>query len=99
MARGTTTSTGLVHSYFVNIFGPAQYRELHESLAVKTFDAALRSGVWIGELRTRLAIPGYQAKGPEEAANALLSITANGLQDVPEHSCLTPVSAPQGRTG
>ncbi len=78
MGKGTTTSSGLNHSYFANIFGPPQYRELHESLAIKTFDAALRSGVWIGELRTRLAIPGYETKGPEEAARALLEITTNG---------------------
>ena len=33
MSKGTTTSTGLVHTYFANIFGPPQYRELHEQLA------------------------------------------------------------------
>ena len=26
MAKGTTTSSGLTHSYFANIFGPPQYR-------------------------------------------------------------------------
>jgi len=40
MAKGTTTATGLGHSYFANIFGPPQYRDLHEELARKTFEAA-----------------------------------------------------------
>jgi energy-coupling factor transporter ATP-binding protein EcfA2 len=29
MSKGTTTSTGLVHTYFVNIFGAVQYKSLH----------------------------------------------------------------------
>lgn len=28
MSKGTTTSTGLVHSYFANIFGPSQYKRI-----------------------------------------------------------------------
>jgi len=72
MAKGTTTSTGLGHSYFANIFGPPQYRELHESLARKTFEAAFRSGTFVGQLQTRLAVPGMEMSGPLEAAGALL---------------------------
>ena len=26
MSKGTTTSSGLVHSYFANIFGPPEYK-------------------------------------------------------------------------
>jgi hypothetical protein len=74
MAKGTTTSSGLGHSYFANIFGAPQYREVHEKLAVKTFEAAFSSGVWVGQVRTRLAVPGYEFKGPEEAARALLGL-------------------------
>lgn len=48
MAKGTTTSSGLVHSYFANIFGPPQYKELHEELASKTFEAAFHAGVKVG---------------------------------------------------
>ncbi|MDP2897872.1 MAG: phosphoenolpyruvate carboxykinase [bacterium] len=73
LARGTTTSIGLVHSYFANIFGPPQYRELHEELAAKVFHAAYNTGVFVGQLRTRLGIPGYETSGPQEAAKALLS--------------------------
>ncbi len=28
MSKGTTTTTGLVHTYFANIFGALQYRDL-----------------------------------------------------------------------
>jgi hypothetical protein len=72
MAKGTTTSTGLGHTYFANIFGPPQYRDLHEELARKTFEAAFRAGTFVGQLRTRLAVPGYEQDGPAEASGALL---------------------------
>lgn len=74
MAKGTTTSTGLVHSYYANIFGPPQYREQHEPLAERVFKAAFQSGVTVGQLRTRLGVTGYETKGPEEAAAALLAL-------------------------
>ena len=35
MSKGTTTSTGLTHSYFANPFGPAQRREQHEAHRAK----------------------------------------------------------------
>jgi hypothetical protein len=73
MTKGTTTSKGLVHNYFANIFGPPQYRDLHEKLAINTFSALFNSGVFVGQIRTRLGIPGYETKGPEEAAKALLN--------------------------
>ncbi|MDR4507610.1 MAG: hypothetical protein MRJ65_05120 [Candidatus Brocadiaceae bacterium] len=74
MAKGTTTAKGLVHSYFANIFGPPQYKDLHEELAIKTFQTIFNAGVFVGQMRTRLGIPGYETKGPEEAARALLNI-------------------------
>lgn len=74
MSKGTTSSTGLVHSYYANIFGAPQYRDLHEELARITFDAAFQNGVFVGQLRTRLGIKGYETKGPEEAAKALFEI-------------------------
>lgn len=72
MSKGTTSSTGLTHSYFANIFGPTQYRELHEGIARKLFAEAFRQGVYVGQLRTRLGIPGFETKGPRAAAEALL---------------------------
>ncbi|MCL2102974.1 MAG: hypothetical protein FWH25_02945 [Syntrophorhabdaceae bacterium] len=74
MSKGTTTSTGLVYSYFANIFGPPQYKERHEELARKTFEAAYKSGLFVGQLRTRLGVPGFEMDGPREAAAALLEM-------------------------
>ncbi|MHB9071238.1 MAG: phosphoenolpyruvate carboxykinase [Sedimentisphaerales bacterium] len=77
MSKGTTTATGLVHSYYANIFGAPQYRQLHETLAQKTFDAAFNAGVFVGQVRTRLGIVGYESKGPEAVATALLKIISD----------------------
>jgi hypothetical protein len=74
MSKGTTTSTGLVHTYFVNIFGPVQYRSLHEGIAVRYFENFFKRNIFIGQLRTRLGIPGMERNGPEEAAKALLKL-------------------------
>ncbi|MCR4337630.1 MAG: ATPase, partial [Candidatus Omnitrophica bacterium] len=74
MSKGTTTSTGLVHSYFANIFGPPQYKELHEPLAKKYFQAFFDHGVYVGQIRTRLGLAGWERKGPEMAAKELLKL-------------------------
>ncbi|MBC8501224.1 MAG: phosphoenolpyruvate carboxykinase [Nanoarchaeota archaeon] len=74
MAKGTTTEKGLVSSYFANIFGPVQYKELHEALAKDYFKALFDSGVKIAQLRTRLGILGFETKGPEAAAKALFEM-------------------------
>jgi len=77
MAKGTTTSTGLTHSYFANIFGPPQYREIHDELARQIFDAAFSEGIFIGQIRTRLAVPGLEREGPLEAARSLLKLISD----------------------
>lgn len=74
MAKGTTTAIGLVHTYFANIFGPPQYRSLHEEIAKRIFTIAFNSGIFIGQVRTRLGIPGYETKGPQEVARALFEL-------------------------
>jgi hypothetical protein len=74
MSKGTTTSTGLVHSYFANIFGPPEYKEIHEEIAWLYFDSFFRNGIFVGQMRTRLGIPGYETSGPKEAATELLKI-------------------------
>ena len=38
MSKGTTTSSGLVQTYFANVFGPLQYREAHDALADRYFN-------------------------------------------------------------
>ena len=76
MSKGTTTSTGITNSYFANPFGPAQRREQHEALAAATFAAAFRAGVFVGQLRTQLGLPGQESAGPRAAAEALLDLIA-----------------------
>jgi len=73
MSKGTTTSKGLVHSYFANIFGPPQYREIHDKLAIKYFNTFFKKDIFVGQMRTRLGIPGYEITGPELAARELLN--------------------------
>ena len=79
MSKGTTTSTGLVHSYFANIFGPPQYKQAHDQLARKYFEKFYEKKLFVGQIRTRLGIAGYERKGPEEAAKELLK-TINTLR-------------------
>ncbi len=74
MSKGTTTSTGLVHTYFVNTFGAVQYKSLHEEIAQRYFEAFFARGLFVGQLRTRLGIAGWEREGPEEAARALLAM-------------------------
>jgi hypothetical protein len=84
MSKGTTTATGLVHNYFANPFGAPQYRELHDKIAQEAFDAAFEAGIFVGQVRTRLGIPGYESKGPHEAAEALLELI---LKKCSKESC------------
>ena len=74
MSKGTTTSTGLVHTYFVNIFGAIQYKAVHEEIAKQFFEAFFKKDIFVGQLRTRLGIVGWEQKGPEEAARKLLQM-------------------------
>jgi hypothetical protein len=74
MSKGTTTSTGLVNTYFANIFGPQQYPDLHDQLAGRYFQAFFERGIFVGQLRTRLGLPGCEHTGPEQAARALLDM-------------------------
>ncbi len=71
-AKGTTTEKGLVHTYYSNIFGPSQYKAVHDIIAENFFRKMYSSDkIKVGIIRTRLGIPGYESKGPEEAAKAL----------------------------
>jgi hypothetical protein len=81
MSKGTTTSTGLVHSYFANIFGPPEYRDVHEQIAERYFASFFKTGVFVGQMRTRLGIPGNETSGPREAATELLKIIAETPQN------------------
>ncbi|OGX25456.1 MAG: hypothetical protein A2787_06715 [Omnitrophica WOR_2 bacterium RIFCSPHIGHO2_01_FULL_48_9] len=77
MSKGTTTTQGIVHTYYGNVFGPPQYKELHEPLAQKFFHKFFEQGIIVGQLRTRLGLAGWERKGPEEAAKVLLEKVRN----------------------
>ncbi len=74
MSKGTTTATGLVHTYFVNVFGPLQYPQLHDEIATCYFKVFFDKGITSAQLRTQLGIPGWERQGPEMAARALLDL-------------------------
>ncbi len=74
MSKGTTTSSGLVHSYFANIFGPPEYKDVHDKIAAKYFASFFKNKVFVGQMRTRLGIAGYESTGPRDAATELLRI-------------------------
>ena len=77
MSKGTTTSTGIVKSYFANIFGPPEYRELHDKIAARYFEAFFSKGIFVGQMRTKLGIAGHETSGPREAAAELLKVITN----------------------
>lgn len=81
MSKGTTTSSGLVHSYFANIFGPPEYKEDHDRIAKKYFESFFKNNVYVGQMRTRLGIVGYESTGPRDAATELLRII--GVTETP----------------
>ncbi|MEX2682425.1 MAG: hypothetical protein Q6373_012560 [Candidatus Sigynarchaeota archaeon] len=74
MSKGTTTSTGFTHAYFANIFGPPEYKELHEAIARRYFEQFFKAGIFVGQMRTRLGLPGYERSGPEASARALIDL-------------------------
>ena len=74
MSKGTTTSTGLVHTYFVNVFGPIQYVARHDKIARRFFKAFFDQKIIVAQLRTQLGVPGKDRQGPNVAARALLEL-------------------------
>ena len=73
-AKGTTTETGLVESYFANPFGPVQLKEQTDILIDKYFDTLFKKNIKVGQLRTRLAVQGQEHIGPRKAAEKLLTL-------------------------
>jgi hypothetical protein len=81
MSKGTTTSSGIVQSYFANVFGPPQYKDLHDEIAQRYFDHFFAYDIFVGQIRTRLGLPGWETKGPEEAARALIKLMTDRNND------------------
>jgi hypothetical protein len=74
MSKGTTTTTGIVETYFANIFGPVQYQEMHDKLANKYFTQLFKSKIFVGEIRTQLGIEGKEQDGPLNSAKQLIQL-------------------------
>ncbi len=77
MSKGTTTTTGLIQTYFANIFGPEQYPDMYEPLAQSYFKHFFEQGIFVGQIRTRLGLAGNERTGPEASARALLETLRN----------------------
>lgn len=58
-------------------FGPPQYREVHDRLAHVFFNAFFSKGIFVGQIRTRLGITGFETAGPESAARELLRVISS----------------------
>lgn len=71
MAKGTTTESGLVKSYFANPFGPHQRQKETDILLLEYFDNLYKTGVKVGQIRTCLGIEGEATIGPKRAAKKL----------------------------
>ena len=72
MSKGTTEDKGLRHSYFANIFGPPQMKEKHDRIAEKFFHQFFKNDTFVGQIRTRLGVPGMEIDGPDAAAREML---------------------------
>lgn len=76
-AKGTTSESGVIDSYFANPFGVVQRKPQSEQLIKKVFDVLYDTNVEVGEIFTKLAIDGYERKGPEKAAQKLFEWIMN----------------------
>ena len=72
MAKGTTGEIGLTKSFFANPFGPVQMEEETRVILDKIYSKLFENKIPVGEMYTRLAIPGYEQDGPHKMAEILL---------------------------
>lgn len=74
MAMKTTSEKGIVSTFFANPFGPLQEKEKTEPIIDSVFDTLFDSNVFVGRIRTRLAI---DPRGAKIAAEELLKLISN----------------------
>ncbi|QAA33858.1 phosphoenolpyruvate carboxykinase [Clostridium manihotivorum] len=74
MAKGTTTETGLVTSYFANPFGPAQKQAETDVLIDRYFNRSFEDKIKVGQIKTCLAVAGLEKNGPKNAALELFDL-------------------------
>jgi len=54
---------------------------VHDRLAQVFFNAFFSKGIFVGQIRTRLGIDGFESKGPEAAALELLRVMQETYHD------------------
>ena len=77
LAKGTTTETGLVQTYFANPFGPVQKRKECDELLDKYFENLFENDVKVGTIKTQLGLENMQFEGPKSAAIELFELIKN----------------------
>ena len=70
--KGTTSEVGMTSTYFANPFGPVQHEDLTKDLISTYFNKLKDNNIPVGVIYTKLALDGYEQKGPQEAALKLL---------------------------
>ncbi|WP_025725321.1 hypothetical protein [Acholeplasma granularum] len=71
-AKGTTSEVGMTKTFFANPFGPVQHENETKPLIDYYFRKLKENNIPVGVIYTKLAIDGYEQKGPQEAARKLL---------------------------
>lgn len=77
LAKGTTTETGLVQTYFANPFGPVQKMKECDKLLDQYFETLFENNVRVGTIRTQLGLDNMQFEGPKAAAIELFELIKN----------------------
>lgn len=77
LAKGTTTETGLVQTYFANPFGPVQKKEECDKLLDKYFDNLFENNIKVGTIKTQLGLSHMEFEGPRSAAIELFELIKN----------------------
>lgn len=77
-AKGTTTETGIVTTFFSNPFGAIQNQEETLNLVNLYFQRLKEQGTTFGQVYTKLAISGQEQDGPIKAASQIIEIINKG---------------------
>lgn len=75
-AKGTTSESGIVETFFANPFGPVQRQE-QTNVLINHYFEYLCKHIPVGQIRTRLAIDGYAQEGPQGVARKLINYIQN----------------------
>jgi hypothetical protein len=73
-AKGTTSESGLVRSFFSNPFGPVQKEQETRIMINEQFNYFFDNRIVVGEILSKLALPGYETEGPRKVATELLKL-------------------------